>query len=320
MKNKILKTLLVLGVLFFIIVGGVLAVIVYSLPSTKKISQAFTGRSDSSEKPSSQILTKSNSSDSTEWAESEAVIDSTDSTAAAQGQPKGKSSLDRKGIDNLIDPNRPLSDFCGSLKNAKQNVNSNGMSPSEFNTQFKNSVEGFDLDPRIQAFKPLLRTIFREPKMQELITEATNAVEKKEENFWQKAAFYSKAAMAFQAMIANKAELNAVGDRSYLFFKMTELVAKKPELLNDQRIQKFCADTESAFNTNQPVQFDQEKKNFERIMDEVGVRSEDIKYDPNYKSNFDVNFDGKSLQIDGGWLEELVTAPPAPSAKQTENQ
>ena len=55
-------------------------------------------------------------------------------------------------------------------------------------------------------------------------------------------------------------------------------------------------------------------------MDEVGVRSEDIKYDPNYKSNFDVNFDGKSLQIDGGWLEELVTAPPAPSAKQTENQ
>jgi hypothetical protein len=319
MKNKILKTLLVLGVLFFIIVGGVLAVIVYSLPSTKKISQAFTGRSDSSEKSLPQISTISNSSDQTAGDGSEAVLESSDSTTVSE-EPKGKSSLDRKGIDNLIDPNRPLSDFCGSLKNAKQNVNSNGMSPSEFNTQFKNSVEGFDLDPRIQAFKPLLRTIFREPKMQELITEATNAVEKKEENFWQKAAFYSKAAMAFQAMIANKAELNAVGDRSYLFFKMTELVAKKPELLNDQRIQKFCADTESAFNTNQPVQFDQEKKNFERIMDEVGVRSEDIKYDPNYKSNFDVNFDGKSLQIDGGWLEELVTAPPAPSAKQTENQ
>lgn len=319
MKNKILKTLLVLGVLFFITVGAVLSFIVYSLPSTKKISQAFTGRSDSSEKSLPQISTISNSSDQTAGDGSEAVLESSDSTTVSE-EPRGKSSLDRKGIDNLIDPNRPLSDFCGSLKNAKQNVNSNGMSPSEFNTQFKNSVEGFDLDPRIQAFKPLLRTIFREPKMQELITEATNAVEKKEENFWQKAAFYSKAAMAFQAMIANKAELNAVGDRSYLFFKMTELVAKKPELLNDQRIQKFCADTESAFNTNQPVQFDQEKKNFERIMDEVGVRSEDIKYDPNYKSNFDVNFDGKSLQIDGGWLEELVTAPPAPSAKQTENQ
>lgn len=316
MKNKILKTLLVLGVLFFIIVGGVLAFIVYSLPSTKKISEAVTGRSESSEKFPTQISTKSNSSDTTEWVESDAVIDSTDSTATAQGQPKGKSSLDRKGIDNLIDPNRPLSDFCVSLKNAKPN----GMNPSEFNTQFKNSVEGFDLDPRIQAFKPLLRTIFREPKMQQLISEATSAVENKEENFWQKAAFYSKAAMAFQAMIANKDELNAVGDRSYLFFKMTELVARKPELVNDQRIQKFCTDTESAFNTNQPVEFDQEKKNFERIMDEVGVRSEDIKYDPNYKSNFDVNFDGKSLQIDGGWLEELVTAPPAPPEKKTENQ
>lgn len=319
MKNKILKTLLVLGVLFFITVGAVLSFIVYSLPSTKKISQAFTGRSDSSEKSLPQISTISNSSDQTAGDGSEAVLESSDSTTVSE-EPRGKSSLDRKGIDNLIDPNRPLSDFCGSLKNAKQNVNSNGMNPSEFNTQFKNSVEGIELDPRIQAFKPLLRTIFREPKMQDLISEATSAVENKEENFWQKAAFYSKAAMAFQAMIANKAELNAVGDRSYLFFKMTELVAKKPELLNDQRLQKFCADTEFAFNTNQPVEFDQEKKNFERIMDEVGVRSEDIKYNPNYKSNFDINFDGKSLQIDGGWLEELITAPSEQPLKKTENQ
>ncbi len=316
MKNKILKTLLVLGVLFFVIVGGILTFIVYSLPSTKKISEAVTGRSESSENSQIPNLAQSNSSDQTAWTDSEAVIESMDSTAVTPGQPKGKSNLDRKGIDNLIDPNRPLSDFCVSLKNAKPN----GMNPSEFNTQFKNSVEGIELDPRIQAFKPLLRTIFREPKMQELISEATSAVENKQENFWQKAAFYSKAALAFQAMIANKAELNAVGDRSYLFFKMTELVAKKPELVNDQRLQKFCADTESAFNTNQPVEFDQEKKNFERIMDEVGVSTDDIKYDPNYKSNFDIHFDGKSLQIDGGWLEELVTAPSAPGAMKTENQ
>ena len=181
MKNKILKTLLVLGVLFFVIVGGILTFIVYSLPSTKKISEAVTGRSESSENSQIPSLAQSNSSDQTAWTDSEAVIESMDSTAVTPGQPKGKSNLDRKGIDNLIDPNRPLSDFCVSLKNAKPN----GMNPSEFNTQFKNSVEGIELDPRIQAFKPLLRTIFREPKMQELISEATSAVENKQENFWQ---------------------------------------------------------------------------------------------------------------------------------------
>lgn len=308
MKNKILKTIIVLGVLFFIAVGGVLAFIVYSLPSTKKISESFTGSSIKNEellKVSETI--SSSSTDTTKSVGSDAGLISGDSSAVVGAQEaKGKSTtLDRKGLDNLIDPNIPLSDFCQSLRNSK----SGGMNASEFNTQFKKSIDGAEMDPRIQAFKPLLRTIFREPKMQDLLTEAATAVDNQEENFWQKAAFYTKAAMAFQAMIANKDELNAVGDRSYLFIKMSELVAKRPELVNDQRLQKFCSDTETAFNTNQPVEFDQEKKNFERILEEVGVSATDIKFDPQYKSNFDISFDGKSLQIDGGWLENLVEQP-----------
>ena len=53
--------------------------------------------------------------------------------------------------------------------------------------------------------------------MKDLILEVKSAVENKEENFWQKAAFYSRAALAFQAMVNNKPELEAVSDRSYLF-------------------------------------------------------------------------------------------------------
>lgn len=315
MKNKILKTLLVLGVLFFITVGGVLAFIVYSLPSTKKISEALSGASASSAQTQSSAQL---SSDISQMDKSNFTAESNDSTIPTQAESAdAKSSLDRKGLDNLIDPTVPLSDFCQSLRNSK----SGAMNPAEFNEGFKKSVEtknrGTESDPRIQALKPLLRTIFREPQMQELITEAASAVENKEENFWQKAAFYSKAAMAFKAMLANKDELNAVGDRSYLFFKMSELMAKRPELIADQRLQKFCVDTEIAFNTNQPVQFDQEKKNFERILDEVGVSASDIKYNPDYKSNFDIDFDGKSLQLNGGWLEELIAQLPA---NKTENQ
>lgn len=315
MKNKILKTLLVLGVLFFLAVGGVLAFIVYSLPSTKKISEAITGRSTkiASTQPAAAVQTSS--ADSTTRVEPVAPAVSGDTTVVSNStEPEGSTSLDRKGLDNLIDPTIPLSDFCQSLKNSK----SGGMNATEFNTQFKKSVDqsvdGAERDSRIQAIKPLLRTIFREPKMQDLITEAASAVENQEENFWQKAAFYSKAAMAFQAMIANKNELNAVGDRSYLFFKMSELVAKRPNLLADQRLQKFCSDTESAFNTDQPVQFDQEKKSFERILDELGVPASEIKYDSNYKSDFDISFDGKSMQLNGGWLEDLIpeTGPSEP--------
>ena len=91
---------------------------------------------------------------------------------------------------------------------------------------------------------------------------------------------------------------------------MNELVSKRPELLNDDRLLKFCNETENAFNTNQPVEFDQEKKNFERILSELNATAADAKYDPNYKTKFDIVYDGKSLQLNGGWLEEMFPNKP----------
>ncbi len=43
MKNKIFKIIIVLGLLFFIIIGGILTFIIYALPSTKTIGQAVGG-------------------------------------------------------------------------------------------------------------------------------------------------------------------------------------------------------------------------------------------------------------------------------------
>ena len=224
-----------------------------------------------------------------------------------------KAEHSRKALLNLVDPNVPLSDFCLSLKNAK----AGSLNPTEFNSEIQDSANSpEDSGPRVQALKPLLRTMLREPKMKELIFEAQSAVENKDENFWQKAAFYSKAVSAFQALLANKSELEAVTDRSYLFFKMNNLVSARPDLLSDQRLQKFCSDTENAFNTNQPVQFDQEKKNFERILDELGVKPAEIKYDPNYKTKYDFVFNSQSMRMNGGWLEEMVSEDMANSDKK----
>ncbi len=312
MKNKILKIFLILGVLFFLIVGGVFAFIIYSLPSAKKIGSAFA-ESKSANKidaknEKSMAVNNLQSNDQTA-----AKSESSDISQQEQTAKEKKIEHSRKALLNLTDPDIPLSDFCLSLKNAK----SGSMNATEFNDELQKSTDDIkDSGPRIQAMKPLLRTIFREPKMKELILEAQTAVENKEENFWQKAAFYSKAAMAFQALIANKSELESVSDRSYLFYKMNNLVSARPELLNDDRLQKFCADTENAFNTNQPVQFDQEKKNFERILAELGVKPAEIKYDPNYKTKYDFVMNSNAMKMNGGWLEEMVGEDLANSDKK----
>jgi hypothetical protein len=311
MKNKILKTILALGVLFFVCVGGILAFIIYSLPSAKSIGQAVGG------KPTTQVQIEKPETVSTN-SNTENQIESPDQSAPVGTQTQKNETqhdtqkLNSNDIGFLTDPNIPLSDFCQHLKNAKNRQ----MTAAEFNTEFQKSFEGGDSDPRIQSMLPLMRTIFREPKMQDLIFDAQAAVENQDENFWQKAAFYTKAALAFQALLANKSELEAVSDRSYLFFKMNSLVASRPELMNDGRIQTFCEDTENAFNTNQPVQFENEKKNFERLMAELDIQPSDIGYDSNYKTKLEFVRDDKSIQLKGGWIEELLPQSTKPTRSQ----
>jgi hypothetical protein len=311
-KNKIFKVIIVLGVLFFLIVGGVLTFIIYALPSANKIGQSLSNSEKSSPMTEPKMV-EIVSGDQTQapQASTEASSQAQSQDPSAQARTEKKMSIDRRGLDQLINPEIPLSDFCPSLSRSK----SGALNAADFNAEFQKSLNSQDADPRIQAIKPLFRTLFREPRMQELIEDAQSAIENKDENFWEKAAFYSKAALAFQAMLANKSELEAVSDRSYLFFKMNELIAQRPELLNDQRLQKFCEETENAFNTDQPVEFLQEKKNFERILDELGVSQEAIKYKPDYKTEFDILFDGNSLQLKGGWLEDFFS-----SAKPAQNK
>ena len=106
------------------------------------------------------------------------------------------------------------------------------------------------------------------------------------------------------SMRSHKEDFEAIADRSYLFYKLNAAVAQKPELLSDERLKKFCDDTENAFNTNAPVQFDQEKKNFERLLAEVNIDQSSVGYDPNYKTAFDIHMGKGSLTLTGGWLEE----------------
>lgn len=206
----------------------------------------------------------------------------------------------RAGLDDLINPNKPLSNFCSSLRNAKAGK----MDNQEVNRAFQASLDEATADPRAQALKPLFRYILRMPELQELIGAAEKSAGQAEEGFADKAEFYGKAVSAFMAMRAHKQDFESVADRSYLFYKLNSAVAQKPEILADERLKKFCEDIETAFNTNVPVQFDQEKKNFERLLSEVGVDAASIGYDPNYKTEFAVVMGKSNLNLTGGWLNE----------------
>lgn len=296
----ILKVLLVFAAVVFIVVAGFTAFIVYHLPSANKLSSAILNPGQRQD-----LALVNDTVQSTQTIEeAPPVLNPTAKSASATTQVTQTQTLNsRAGLDDLVNPNKPLSNFCSSLKNAKTGA----MTSQETNRAFQLSLDEATADPRAQTLKPLFRYILRLPQMQDLINEVNTLAAsggRTEESFTDKAAFYAKVVAAFAAMNAHKSDFEAIADRSYLYYNLNKAVALKPELAGDERLRKFCDETENAFNTNQSVEFEQEKKNFERLLSEIGVDQKSIAYDPNYKTTFEIKRDEKSLRLDGGWIEE----------------
>ncbi|AZZ37004.1 hypothetical protein CIK05_09430 [Bdellovibrio sp. qaytius] len=304
-KGKlILKVLLICAAVAVISVAGFIAFIVYHLPSRNILSSAIINQGKHGVK--AQVAAKP-----VDTSEPPSVLAPTTAptvSATAQVVQEQSTSNSNVGLDDLVNPNKPLSNFCSSLKNAKAGP----MNNKEAGRAFQASLNEATADPRAQALKPLFRYIVRLPQFQDLIAEvnAAAASGEAEESFTQKASFYAKVVSAFAAMHSHKSDLEAISDRSYLFYNLNKAVAAKPELANDERLKKFCDDTENAFNTDQAVNIEQEKKNFERLLSELNVEQKSIGYDPNYKTTFEFKRDEKSMRLQGGWIEDAFTGEP----------
>ena len=302
-RNKsglVLKVLLIFAAVVVFSIAGFLAFIFYHLPAANQLSAGILQQSTKAH----VAATSPASPQATGAMEPPppVVTDPNNPPPVAEEVKERKIQTfnSRAGLDDLINPNKPLSNFCSSLKNAKAGK----MDNQEVGRAFQASLDEATADPRAQALKPLFRYILRMPELQELIAVAEKSAVQADEGFADKAEFYGKAVSAFMAMRAHKQDFESVADRSYLFYKLNSAVAQKPEILTDERLKKFCEETESAFNTNVPVQFDQEKKNFERLLSELGVDAASIGYDPNYKTEFSVVMGKSNLNLTGGWLNE----------------
>lgn len=296
--NKFFKTIVIGSLVVVAVVFLLIGFAFYKLPSAQSISKVVK---QSMPKPP---LSGDSSAEPK-------VAPSASSVAAAAVDNKDDSDddedaetaeLNEKVFRDLTAPENPLSNFCGSLKNAKTGV----FSEQSFNQAFLDSIEPDKQDPRIQAAKPLFRYILRLPKMNQFVAEVEAAVEKDDQGILDKAQFYASAYSAFSEMKEHQVDLESVLDRGYLFIGLNNLIAKKPELVNDPKVQSFCNNTENLFNQSSPVDFDREKKDFLSLLHDSGVQPNDISFNPNYKTKVDLNLDGKALTLQGGWLEDII--------------
>ena len=295
----ILKVLLVFAAVVVLLSAGAVAFIIYHLPSRNILSSAILNPAQRE-----NLAMVNDTTVATQTMQEPPSVLNPNIPSSATTEVKQMTTLStRAGLDDLINPNRPISNFCSSLRNAKAGA----MTEQETNRAFQLSLDEATADPRAQALKPLFRYILRLPQLQDLINEVNTAAasgQLTEESFTDKAAFYGKVAAAFMAMNTHKSDFEAIADRSYLFYNLNKAVALNPALAADERLRKFCDDTENLFNAGTEVNIDQEKKNFERLLAELNVDQKSIGYNPDYKTTFDIKRDSQSLRLTGGWIEE----------------
>ncbi len=307
--NRFFKALVITTFVLFGLTVVVGFFVFHQLPSLKSISNVLGSKKKvlvTSEQKGTNSMADPNKAVINVPGNSEITLSKSD-----PAKPLASSVISERFLEDMISAEKPLSDFCKSLAFSR----SGAFSAAEFNKVFSESFESEQPDPRIQAAKPLLRYVFRLPKMQQLMTSLEEAAAKNDESLIDKAQFYSSAVAAYGEMLDHQVDMESILDRSYLFMGLNNLIAKKPELANDPRIQIFCQNTELLFNQAAVVDFEQEKNNFLNLLKESSLTPKEISFNPEYKSNIVFNFDGKSLTFSGGWLDELIKTevPPAPS-------
>lgn len=284
-----------------VIIVGVAGFIFYKLPSAGSFSKIV--------RPNRVKTTDSENSKPIE------VIERTQNPSTASSLDTGtaatdpdaandaKEAMKERAYEDLISASVPLSNFCGSLKNAKTGT----FSEDEFSQAFERSTVPENQDPRIQAAKPAIRFLLRLPTVSRLISEVEAADDiENEQDLVAKAKFYALAYSAFGEMKQHQSEIESALDRGYLYMGLNNLVAKKPELANDPKIQSYCSSAETSFNQASTLDFDREKKDFLSLLAESGVGAKDIGFDPSYKTNIDLKLENNSLTMHGGWLEDLI--------------
>lgn len=296
--NRILKVFIIFTFAIIAIIFMVGAVLFYKLPSAKTFASvvASTKKPELLVKENAQLISKTfpNSSETNKASSEDSSVDAS--------KVSTKNIISEKFLDDMMSIDRPLSDFCKSLAQAKAGA----FSTTDFNKAFAESFEASHPDPRIQAAKPLLRYVFRLPRMQQLINDLEEVADQNEESFVDKAQFYTAAFSAYSEMKQHQADMESILDRSYLFMGLNNLIAKKPELVNSPRVQSFCLNTETLFNEAAVVDFESEKNNFLSLLQDANISAKDISFNPAYKSNIIFNFDGQSLTFSGGWLDDLI--------------
>lgn len=317
--KNILKILSISVVAVVVILAGLMIWGLSKLPSAFQIKQSITP-------PALKEVAKVEVPDVTEEG---AVQDenSTDLSPKAKESGNVLSSSDpalrqqavQVLLEDFMDSRRPLVEACRSMARAsdsgflKDAQNASGR-------YFFRSLAGNEKDPLSETAAPALRLIFRAPGMSQMIDMILKSDETQDPSLVRKAEFYYEIYRAGSYLKSHVEELNQTLQQSYNLHHLMKAVAKKPELASSPQVMSFCEDLEKNLNDGEAFDADQSAQEMQSFLEQNGIKSDEIGFDPKYRSKVELNISNTQLNVNDAWIAQLFAADIQKAMKEKKNR
>ena len=205
----------------------------------------------------------------------------------------------REMFGYLLDDSQPMTEVCDNLgKRVDGDQNARFGASMRPNSPVK--------DPVVESFMPVLKSLFREPEVQELFAVIERAGAQETSSLIGKAEFYYQMVRAASALTAARPRYEKMLDRTYHLYMFSKAAELHPELLSDSAAIDYCYQIEDAVNDQTPWGASEERQAFSDFLASEGITAAEIGYDPKYETHLEVQRRNDSIQLSGGWLNDVM--------------
>ncbi|CAN5540120.1 hypothetical protein BH10BDE1_BH10BDE1_18750 [soil metagenome] len=224
------------------------------------------------------------------------------SPAPALDAAARKKLVSEKFMERYLSSDRIESHVCENLATSTAPF----QTMEEFGIQLEKSLLG-ESPPSASAealMLPIEYTLKNEA-VRELVDSASDAFERGDTGFAQKAQFYAQAARATASVMSSRDELETISADAYQLYSLSRAAALKPEILQDPDMSDLCRGIErSAVDAvDRDRNFDRERMS--RLLARHGISNESIGYDPRMSTRLTIVTSENGLQIKMPWLDAV---------------
>jgi hypothetical protein len=217
---------------------------------------------------------------------------------AGLAEEKSQKTPDQKVKDNVQE--YLVEDFkdirvCQNLSKAPQKP------AADINAAFAETItENNRENPFQESWRASLKYVFQQETVKTLfhdLDEYSNVPQSERASLMEKLGFYTRAIQMVYKLYGNKSQIENFANHSYHLSLIAQLVGRKPELAQDNKVLDFCYQIQNSMAQKQSVSAEAERTQVLKLIEYAGLTPQDLSFNPDQYMSFQAAVDKKSFSF-----------------------